>query len=184
MGAIFSPCLAVAWLLSSRLALSHCESVLSGSVLRRDDVDGALAGGAAGAGAGREASTRRASCLDRVLQGLAALEVSSLVVPVLATCFPSTHGTVGGALRDNRCSAPCFMCPGCKQSCEECCVCVCVLPILLDASPSDQGETSTSPLRFIQTTTLHSVLLCPSETNRSQRKNGALYFSTQEGKHP
>lgn len=80
MGAIFSPFLAVAWLLSSRLALSHCESVLSSSVLREGDVDAALAG--AGTGGGREPLRRRAS-LDRVLQGLAALEVRFLQVLVV-----------------------------------------------------------------------------------------------------
>lgn len=88
MGAIFSPCLALAWLLTSRVALSNCETVLACGVLREEDLDGAFRegeeGGADGSLALVEASnptpsppTSSRCCIEAVLQGLAALEVRS-----------------------------------------------------------------------------------------------------------
>ncbi len=75
MGSIFSPCLAVAWLLTSRLALKdgNCESVLRHSVVREEDLEAAFASrSGSGPAAGER---RRPACLERILQGLSALEV-------------------------------------------------------------------------------------------------------------
>ena len=73
MGAVFAPCLAVAWLMTSRLALGSCESVLRCGVVRDQDLDDAFFGFLGG-----QAAVRRRSGLERVLQGLAALEVRDL----------------------------------------------------------------------------------------------------------
>lgn len=73
MGDIFAPCMAVAWLLTSRVALEECEEVLACSVLRREDLSEAFR---------LEKSTGHeeisSSGHEGVLQGLAALEVRSL----------------------------------------------------------------------------------------------------------
>ncbi|CAM9548795.1 unnamed protein product [Ectocarpus sp. 12 AP-2014] len=77
MGAIFSPCLAVAWLLTSRLAVCNCEIVLGCSVLREEDLDGAFRAATVTSSvisAEESMRTRRSCCLESILQGLAALE--------------------------------------------------------------------------------------------------------------
>ncbi|CBJ32008.1 expressed unknown protein [Ectocarpus siliculosus] len=77
MGEIFSPCLAVAWLLTSRLAVCNCEIVLGSSVLRQEDLDGAFrTATVTSTWTSAEESThkRRSCCLESILQGLAALE--------------------------------------------------------------------------------------------------------------
>lgn len=81
MGEIFSPCLAVAWLLTSRFAVCNCEIVLGCSVLREEDLDGAFRTAtdtSTWTSAEECMHTRRSCCLESILQGLAALEVSWL----------------------------------------------------------------------------------------------------------
>ncbi|CAN0259561.1 unnamed protein product [Ectocarpus sp. 6 AP-2014] len=76
-GEIFSPCLAVAWLLTSRLAVCNCEIVLGSSVLRQEDLDGAFRMATVTStwtSAEESVHTRRSCCLESILQGLAALE--------------------------------------------------------------------------------------------------------------
>lgn len=62
--------MAAAWLLTSRVALDNCDSVLRFSVIRQEDLDCAfLEDGGSSNEEGRRAA------LEGVLQGLAALEV-------------------------------------------------------------------------------------------------------------
>ena len=63
VGDIFEPCLGVAWLLTSRAALSECERVLARSVL-----EGVF-------GPRRYSDAPLRSSMEAVLQGLGALEV-------------------------------------------------------------------------------------------------------------
>ncbi|CAM9618650.1 unnamed protein product [Scytosiphon promiscuus] len=84
MGAIFSPCLALAWLLTSRVALCNCESILACSVFREEDLSEVFRGKeefgagrdlALGEGSTHPPSSISSRCsVEAVLQGLAALE--------------------------------------------------------------------------------------------------------------
>ncbi|CAB1101793.1 unnamed protein product [Ectocarpus sp. CCAP 1310/34] len=100
MGAIFSPYLAVAWLLTSRLAVCNCEIVLSCSVLREEDLDGAFRAATVTSSvisAEESMHTRRSCCLESILQGLAALED---LVWLCSVRPPMSHVHQGQHLRD------------------------------------------------------------------------------------
>lgn len=105
MGAIFSPCLALAWLLTSRIALRNCETLLACGVLREEDLDGAFRGDEEIVGDSHEmalafveASTHRPSpptstrcCIEAILQGLAALEVRFCFGRPVRREFPTNY---------------------------------------------------------------------------------------------
>ncbi|CAM9435430.1 unnamed protein product [Ectocarpus sp. 13 AM-2016] len=99
MGAIFSPFLAVAWLLTSRLAVCNCEIVLGCSVLREEDLDGAFRAATVTSSvmsAEESMHTRRSCCLESILQGLAALED---LVWLCSVSPPMSHMHQGQHLR-------------------------------------------------------------------------------------
>lgn len=86
VGSAFAPCMAAAWLLTSRVGLDSCDSVLRFCILRQEDLDCAfLEGGGSSSEEGRRVAH------DGVLQGLAALEVGEawlrfLIRTVVAPC--------------------------------------------------------------------------------------------------